>query len=221
MNSDLGNGSFWVEIRDAKHVDRCSLKDLHVHKFDRINWRLISRDVYSFFWKCLQMVVSESSFHSYVCHRKPAGLHALRASCYTGLAKLFFRRGRCWKRPRLKFEQEHCQTQWSEKAKTPGWRRHGQCDVIGSECQVLEAAECSWFRLHALGLLWKISFEVISADHKHFKSVSVAWPCMIAGRHQLSLISVSKPRAYACSLRWFGGLIHGMGLYMGGLILRH
>ena len=22
--SDLGNGSFWVEIRDAKHVDRCS-----------------------------------------------------------------------------------------------------------------------------------------------------------------------------------------------------
>ena len=24
MNSDLGNGSFWVEIRDAKHVDRSS-----------------------------------------------------------------------------------------------------------------------------------------------------------------------------------------------------
>ena len=22
MNSDLRNGSFWVEIRDAKHVDR-------------------------------------------------------------------------------------------------------------------------------------------------------------------------------------------------------
>ena len=24
VNSDLGNGSFWVEIRDAEHVDRCS-----------------------------------------------------------------------------------------------------------------------------------------------------------------------------------------------------
>ena len=24
VNSDLGNGSFWVEIRDAKHVDRSS-----------------------------------------------------------------------------------------------------------------------------------------------------------------------------------------------------
>ena len=23
VNSDLGNGSFWVEIRDAEHVDRC------------------------------------------------------------------------------------------------------------------------------------------------------------------------------------------------------
>ena len=23
VNSNLGNGSFWVEIRDAKHVDRC------------------------------------------------------------------------------------------------------------------------------------------------------------------------------------------------------
>ena len=24
VNSDLGNGSFWVEIRDAKHVDQSS-----------------------------------------------------------------------------------------------------------------------------------------------------------------------------------------------------
>ena len=24
VNSDLGNGSFWVEIRDAMHVDQCS-----------------------------------------------------------------------------------------------------------------------------------------------------------------------------------------------------
>ena len=219
MNSDLGNGSFWVKVRDAKHVDRCSLRStctqvwLHQLTSDLKRCLLI--------WKCLQMVVSESSFRSYVCHRRHAGLHALRASCYTGLTKLFVRRGRCWKCPRLKFEQEHCQTQWSEMAKTPGRRRHSQCDVIASERQVLEAAECPWFRLHALGLLWKLSFEVISADHKHFKSVSVAWPCKIAGRHQLSLISVSKPRACACSLRWFGGLIHGMGLYMGGLILRH
>ena len=26
VNSDLGNGSFWVEIRDAKHVDRSTHK---------------------------------------------------------------------------------------------------------------------------------------------------------------------------------------------------
>ena len=24
VNSDIGNGSFWLEIRGAKHVDRCS-----------------------------------------------------------------------------------------------------------------------------------------------------------------------------------------------------
>ena len=24
VNSDLGNGSFWLEIRDAEHVERCS-----------------------------------------------------------------------------------------------------------------------------------------------------------------------------------------------------
>ena len=26
VNSHLGNGSFWVEIRDAKHVDRSTYK---------------------------------------------------------------------------------------------------------------------------------------------------------------------------------------------------
>ena len=31
VNSDLGNGSFWVEIRDAKHVVQ------YLHEFDRIN----------------------------------------------------------------------------------------------------------------------------------------------------------------------------------------
>ena len=34
VNSDLGNGSFWVEIRDAKHVDlltsRCTCRSTQV-----------------------------------------------------------------------------------------------------------------------------------------------------------------------------------------------
>ena len=30
VNSDLGNGSFWVEIRDAKHVDRSTHKEMYM-----------------------------------------------------------------------------------------------------------------------------------------------------------------------------------------------
>ena len=50
MSSDLGNGSFWVEIRDAEHVDRCSWKCTRVWSY-----RLTSdlRDVY-FFLICFQ-----------------------------------------------------------------------------------------------------------------------------------------------------------------------
>ena len=33
VNSDLGNGSFWLEIRDAEHVDVVE----NVREFDRIN----------------------------------------------------------------------------------------------------------------------------------------------------------------------------------------
>ena len=73
VNSDLGNGSFWVEIRDTKLVDRCSWRSTRIHEFDRINWRLTSKDVY--FFEMLAMGVSESSFSAYVCHRRPAGLH--------------------------------------------------------------------------------------------------------------------------------------------------
>ena len=46
VNSDLGNGSFWVEIRDAKHVDRWTVQ--YLHEFDHINRPLTSRDVYFF-----------------------------------------------------------------------------------------------------------------------------------------------------------------------------
>ena len=41
-NSDLGNDSFRVEIRDAKHVDDVVE---NLHRFDRINRPLTSRDV--------------------------------------------------------------------------------------------------------------------------------------------------------------------------------
>ena len=45
VNSDLGNGSCWLEIRDAEHVDRCSWKYTRVWSY-----QLTSdlRDVYFF-----------------------------------------------------------------------------------------------------------------------------------------------------------------------------
>ena len=52
MNSDLGNGSFCVEIRDANHVD--VVEDLQ--EFDCINWPLISWDVYFFGISCIRRV---------------------------------------------------------------------------------------------------------------------------------------------------------------------
>ena len=45
MNSDLGNGSFGVEIRDSKLVDRCTCSwrstRVRIHEFDHINWPLL------------------------------------------------------------------------------------------------------------------------------------------------------------------------------------
>ena len=41
MNSGLGNGSFWVEIRDAKHVDQS------IHKYINM-WIDASEDLYWF-----------------------------------------------------------------------------------------------------------------------------------------------------------------------------
>ena len=49
VNSDLGNGSYWVEIRDAGHVDRCSWKYTRVWSY-----QLTSdlRNVYFFGYAC-------------------------------------------------------------------------------------------------------------------------------------------------------------------------
>ena len=57
VNSELADGSFWVEIRDAEHVDRCSWKYTQVWSY-----QLTSdlRDVYFFGsavqWSCLRAV---------------------------------------------------------------------------------------------------------------------------------------------------------------------
>ena len=68
MNSDLGNGFFWLKIRDAEHVDWCTWKCTRVWSY-----QLTSdlRDVY-FFFNILAMVVSESSFSAYVCLQQEA-----------------------------------------------------------------------------------------------------------------------------------------------------
>ena len=49
VNSDLGNGSFWVEISDAERVDRCSWKCTRLRSY-----QLTSdlRDVYFFGYAC-------------------------------------------------------------------------------------------------------------------------------------------------------------------------
>ena len=49
VNSDLGNGSFWVEIRDAEHVDRCSRKYTRVWSY-QLTTDL--RDIYFFGYPC-------------------------------------------------------------------------------------------------------------------------------------------------------------------------
>ena len=46
VNSDLGNGSFWVEIRDTKIADRCIWRPTRMHEFDRIDWPPTSKDGY-------------------------------------------------------------------------------------------------------------------------------------------------------------------------------
>ena len=55
VNSDLGNGSFWLQIPHAEHVDRCSW---NMREFDRINWSLTS-EMFTFL-NMLAMVVSEA-----------------------------------------------------------------------------------------------------------------------------------------------------------------
>ena len=78
VNSDLGNGSFWVEIGDAEHIDVVE----NIREFDRINWPLTS-EMFTFLDMLTQLaiVVSESSFGAYVCIRRPAGLHRDELSC--------------------------------------------------------------------------------------------------------------------------------------------
>ena len=81
VNSDLGNGSFWVEIRDAKHVDlltsRCTCISTQVKIYTGL---IASTDLWPqkmfTFLEMLALVESESNFGAYVCHRRPAGLHS-------------------------------------------------------------------------------------------------------------------------------------------------
>ena len=64
VNFDLRNGSFWLEIGDAEHVDL-----YYSWKCTRVwSYQLTSdlKDVY-FFFNMLAMVVSESSFSAYFC----------------------------------------------------------------------------------------------------------------------------------------------------------
>ena len=80
VNSDLGNGSFWIDIRDVKHVDlltsRCTCRSTQV----KIYTGLIAstdpgpQEMFTFL-EMLAVVESESSFSAYICHRRPAGLH--------------------------------------------------------------------------------------------------------------------------------------------------
>ena len=76
VNSDLRNGSSWVEIRDAKNVDRFCWRSTQV-------WlhQMRSDLKKPYFLECLRVVVSDSSFGDNFCFRRLAGLQTLRASC--------------------------------------------------------------------------------------------------------------------------------------------
>ena len=80
VNSDLGNGSFWVEIRDAKHVDlltsgcTCRLTQVKIYTGLIASTDLWPQEMFTFL-EMLALVESESSFGAYVCHRRPVGLH--------------------------------------------------------------------------------------------------------------------------------------------------
>ena len=84
VNSDLGNGSFWVEIRDAKHLitSRCTCRSTQVKIYAGFiaSTYLWPQEMFTFL-EVLALVESESSFGAYVCHmhRRPAGLHATSA----------------------------------------------------------------------------------------------------------------------------------------------
>ena len=78
VNSDLGNGSFWLEIPHAEQdVVRCSW---NMREFDRINWPLTS-EMFTFVtflqWSYLKAV----SVPTFVSNRRPAGLHRDERSC--------------------------------------------------------------------------------------------------------------------------------------------
>ena len=89
--SDLGNGSFCVEIGDAEPVDRCRWKYTRVWSYQLTIW---PQEMFTF-WICFAMVVSESSFGAYVCLRRPAGLHRDERFCgsHDGHYKAL---SRCW-----------------------------------------------------------------------------------------------------------------------------
>ena len=78
VNSDLGNSSFWLEIRDAEHEDQCSWKCKRVWSY-QLTSEL--RNVYFFKtclqWSCLKAV----SVPTFVSNRRPAGLHRDERSC--------------------------------------------------------------------------------------------------------------------------------------------
>ena len=80
VNSDLGNGSFWLEIPHAEHVDRCcwNMREwlARVWSYQRTS---DLRDVYFFGYACNARVWS--SLGAYVCFRRPAGLHRYERSC--------------------------------------------------------------------------------------------------------------------------------------------
>ena len=86
LNSDPGNDSFSVEIRDAKHVDRsiltsrCRSTQVKLYTGLIASIDLWPQEMFTFS-EMLALVQSESSFGAYVCHRRPAGLHSDQRSC--------------------------------------------------------------------------------------------------------------------------------------------
>ena len=74
VNSDLGDGSFWVKLRDAKYVHHSRSTQVKIYTGLIASTDVRPQEMFTFF-EMLALVESESSSGAYVRRKRPVGLH--------------------------------------------------------------------------------------------------------------------------------------------------